>query len=313
MFLVGAITLVQYAVWVVILSIFVLVVGWAINAGLGLRDRRRGLEARREELASDVLKSTRNKGDATTVKKPLVYVPDNLVEEAPKADPPDNPWLLMLVRPTATIRQIVNFDPQFHVMLLACLYGIHSMMGAGIGDPNKNVGYVVLLPVALIVGPLAGIIAISIAGLATRLAAKAIGGKASEHETQAAIAWSQLPQIYMLPLTCVAAIVVSPDFNIANTILARVVVLVTLIASIIAEIWSFVLWLNAIAEVNRFSRWEAFFAFLISALIVALLLALVAIPFIAMYFMLGLSVPILFLAIVVLVAGVFLYARLSSS
>jgi len=313
MFLVGAITLIQYAVWVLILSIFVLVVGWAINAAIGLRDRRRGLEAHREELASDVLKSTRIKGDVPTVKKPLVYLPENLVEEAPKADSPDEPWLSMLVQPAATIRQIVDFDPQFYVMLLACLYGINSIMGAGIGDPNSKVSYVILLPVALIAGPIAGIIFISLASAAIRSSAQLFRGVASEHETQAALAWSLLPQIYTLPLTCAVAIAVAPDFNIAKTRLAVAAVLVFLVASLVAQLWSFVLWLFAIAEVNQFTLWDAFFTLLISMMIMALLLVAILLPFVAMYFMLGLSPYMFLLAIVMLAAGMFIYGRLSAS
>jgi hypothetical protein len=91
-----------------------------------LRRHRRELEARRAELASVALELKQKRGADKTPKQPYVLEAENVVEQVPQRPALTiNPFLLMLVKPAASIRQIVDFDSQLHVILLSCLYGVN--------------------------------------------------------------------------------------------------------------------------------------------------------------------------------------------
>jgi hypothetical protein len=307
-------SLAAYALYALLASVFVCLAVWAASRGMKLDSDRRKLNENRNELASDVLKSLRNKSaDAPAAKKPLVYLPETIVEEPPKADPPENPWLWMLVRPGDTIRQIVDFDPQYYVVLLSCLYGIGAMLIGTIQNPNLHLNYMVLLPIVLVGGPLLGLLSVSLIGWALRIAAPYSGGHASEHETQAAFAWSLLPEIYVLPLAFAAAIAVSPDTGLVQERPAIALIIATLVASVASRLWSFVLLLNTLAEVNRFSRWSAFTTLVTAGLILFVISILFVLPFVGMYFVLGLSLRMLLLAMVVAALAVFVAVKVAFS
>ena len=109
-----------------------------------------------------------------------------------------NAWLSILFKPAATIRQIVEVDPQMHVMLISCVYGINALLGINNGLPGRPglsiISYAVLMPVALVAGPLCGLIVVALISSCFRMIAGQVGGVASEHETQAAVAWSLAPR-----------------------------------------------------------------------------------------------------------------------
>ena len=309
-----AMSLAEYALYALLASVFVCLAVWAASRGMKLDSDRRKLEENRNELASDVLKSMRNKGaDAPSIKKPLVYLPETVVEKAPEVDPPKNPWLWMLVDPTETIRQIVDFDPQHYVLLLSCLYGINAMLIGTIQNPYLHLNYTVLLPVVLVGGALLGLLSVSLISWAVRMAAPHSGGQASEHETQAAFAWSLLPEIYVLPLAFAAAIAVSPDTALAQARPATALIIATLVASVASRLWSFVLLLNTLAEVNQFSRWSAFTTLVTAGLILFVISILFVLPFVGMAFVLGLSLRMLLLAMVIAALAVFVFAKVSWS
>jgi len=309
-----AMTLAEYALYALLISVFVCLAVWAASRGMKLGSDRRKLEENRSELASDVLKSMRSKGaDAPSTKKPLVYLPETIDLESPEVDPPKNPWLWMLVQPADTIRQIVDFDPQYYVLLLSCLYGISALLIGTIQNPNLHLNYTVLLPTVLVGGPLFGLLSVSLIGWTLRIAAPHSGGHASEHETQAAFAWSLLPEIYVLPLAFAAAIAVSPDTGVVQAGTATALIIATLVASVASRLWSFVLLLNTLAEVNQFSLWSAFTTLVTAALILFVLAVLFFLPFVGLYFVLGLSARMLFLAMIVAALAVFVIAKVAFS
>jgi len=220
-----------------------------------------------------------------SARKPYVTAPETHDEESAVAEGPEvNPWLWILIRPRATIRQIVDVDPQLHVMLLSCAYGINAVVGLNDGMPWRtgigNMRYVVLLPLALVAGPLLGIVSVSVISWCSRVAAGWVDGVASEHETQAALAWSMVAEIYTFPLTLATALATSPDVGLGLSPSAEGLIQLNLVVSLAARLWSLVLFVNALAEVNRFSRQRALLSmiagFCIFAGAIVLLVLLIA-------------------------------------
>ena len=267
-------------------AFILLIAGWLIFRLPRLRSdfsdlsrRRRELEARRAELESTALalKQSRaaDKPSATQLGMPVIET----VGEQPDATALTvNPFVSMLVRPAATIRQIVNCDPQLHVMLLSCMYGINALLRLNDGLRNWHLNYVVLLPIALVAGPIWGLLSVSFVSWCARIVSSSLGGVASEHETQASLAWSLLPEIYTFPLTLMTAIVISPDTGSSRAGFVSTIIHLHLAASLAARSWSLILWVNALAEVNRFSRWKGLAAVLVTAIafVVAITLLIAA-------------------------------------
>jgi Yip1 domain len=279
---------------VVSVACFALLAGWAIFRGpklyaalLDVRSRRRNLKERRTELVSEALAELRREGAAgiPTRRKPYVRVATTETEEpavvhGPKLDP----WLSILIRPRATIRQIVVVDPQHHVLLLSSMYGMNALLGRVVSRPDiVNVSNWISLLIALVVGSLFGILSVSLVSWFAHTIAEFLGGAATEHETQAALAWSLLPEIYTFPFALAAVLVVSSDLGLNPTSQMKTITLLLFgINSLVSRAWSFVLWINTLAEVNRFSLWKS--------------LATIILAFLAMFFSM-VAIYLLFLAV----------------
>jgi hypothetical protein len=200
------------------------------------------------------------------------------------------PWVSMLVRPATTIRRIVQIDPQMHVMLVSCLYGMYSLLKMNDGVRKgalTSVNAVPLCLIVLLVGPVIGIISVSVMSWCNRIAARFLGGQATEHETQAAVAWSVLPHIYAMPIALATATLNAPDLGFDRTALANNLTLLNLLFRIIASLWSFILCVIALAEVNRFAWWRALLTLVVAFLMIGVIFAAVALFFIALYFVLS--------------------------
>jgi Yip1 domain len=155
---------------------------------------------------------------------------------------------------------------------------VWSQLRLNDGIRNLQLSYVVLLPTALIAGPIFGLFSVSLVSWFARIISDGLDGAATEHETQASLAWSLLPEIYTLPLTLLMAIIAAPDTGSSNASLVRAVMIWHLAVSSAARAWSLVLWIFALAEVNRFSKWRALAAVLVTtfALVVAAVLVIAA-------------------------------------
>ncbi|MEM8865876.1 MAG: Yip1 family protein [Planctomycetota bacterium] len=192
-----------------------------------------------------------------------------------------NPWVSILTEPTLTIRQIVRSNPAHCVVILSCLLGVVSLLG--INDGREESAYLpltMLLPVALIGGPILGLLIIYVSAAVLRISAKVLSGVASYAEMRAAYAWSAVPAIYAAPLTLLTAIVTSPEGAEPGSPTFSTVAALNLAASAIAGIWSFIISLNTIAEVNHFSRLKAFGAMILPGF-VFVVLAFVVLAFTA--------------------------------
>lgn len=193
-----------------------------------------------------------------------------------------NPWTAILTEPTATIRQIVNYNPAHQVLLISALLGSVGLFGANDGtDESAALSLLVLFPLALVVGPILGILFIYIFSAILGWSAKLIGGVSTYEEMRAAYTWSAVPNIWAAPITILVAVATSPEF--AETVGEGRLAFAGIgaMASLVVGVWSFVISLNTIAEVNQFSRMKAFGAMMLPGLILAALMIVVLIAIFA--------------------------------
>jgi len=170
-----------------------------------------------------------------------------------------NPWVSMLTEPVITIRRIVNYNPNYHVLLLAAMYGIVIVLSLNDGTvESMQLSLVYLLPLAVVVGPIVGVLLYYVTSACLKWASSLLGGVATHAEMRAANVWSTLPLLIAAPVVIVTSIATSEECIGAAEPYVDALVDLTRLADRITNIWSFVLSLAAIAEVSHFSRWRAF-------------------------------------------------------
>jgi hypothetical protein len=199
---------------------------------------------------------------------PRATSPDSV--ELPSEDYTDqefHPFKTIWTSPRKTIRRIVATDPTLHVILLACLAGIGSVLDrASMRSQGDKVSVEMILGIAIFVGPLGGLFSLWMFSHLIRISGTWIGGVAPRAHLKAAMAWASVPSIAGLPLWIVSFALMGSELFTSETPLfdARVeeypLFWIPFIGIGLLEmtlgIWGIVIFCNTIAEVQGFrSAW----------------------------------------------------------
>ena len=178
-----------------------------------------------------------------------------------------NPWTEVWLHPRNTIKAILKYDPKYMVLPLAALAGITNnaldfeSMDAIVGG-SSFIG-------SVLVAALLGIVGIYLFGFLFSLTGKWIGGKADALKLRAALAWGSVPVV-------AGIILFVPLFFGLNTGSVGVIGMSGLIALVLA-IWSIVLRIGMISEVQGFSIWKAILNGILVTIIVLIPLLILAV------------------------------------
>jgi hypothetical protein len=175
-----------------------------------------------------------------------------------------NPWLTMWTRPRETIKAVVHYNPDHHFFLLSGIYGFAMLLQAA---QNFSLGQTMLpgliLLIALILAVPIGWLSFSVVGCLILWCGKWIGGKGNFKQIRAALAWANITNIvnilmWLLLLTSFGGSVFFSGFP-STPMVGQdlVIVLIVFIVQLVATIWSIVLLLKALGEVQGFSAWKA--------------------------------------------------------
>ncbi len=230
----------------------------------------------------------------------MVYTPEQASEPDEKITPekniklltenkwPYNPWISIWTRPRATIQQIIDSDPCKYVLLLAALNGISGSFQRA---SNKNLGekhtLSMLVLGCIIAGPIGGILIIYLHGLLIKISGKLLNGKASPEEIRAALAWGYLPVIWGILLLPPQLVLFGNKLftpwtpNPGDDILLFSLYYLFMLADLILGIWSFVITLKCIGQVQGFSAWKALLNEILAGI-------LILIPILALIFLVSL-------------------------
>lgn len=198
---------------------------------------------------------------------------------------PLNPWFSMWLHPRRTIRQIVEADPERLVLVLAAAGGIvQALANAESKSQGDKVSLPVIMLVSLIVGPLMGIIGLWVGGALLRWTGGWIGGRADARRVRTALAWSNVPMIWSLLLWIPALLLFGAEtFTKATPIieassLLSALYLVFSVGTAVIGVWSFVVFLHSLGEVQGFSAWKALLNSILAMLVVMIpLLAIIGV------------------------------------
>jgi hypothetical protein len=190
-----------------------------------------------------------------------------------------NPWISIWVEPRSTIRKIVLENPNQSIWPLGFIYGflslLNSFQSVAIGT---MMGMVPVFIIALIIAPFWGYAAFSIWSWVVCRIGKWLKGEGDFRAVRAAFAWSCVPLVvniclwFLMILFFGAAFFFhSQDVYPISTQQTSLLFLI-LIAKVVVAVWSLVIYLNALAEVQNFSILRAIFNVIISWIVVGVIL-----------------------------------------
>lgn len=194
-----------------------------------------------------------------------------------------NPWTAIWVRPRETIQKIVNFDPRYGFIFLAGVYGFNMLMqvvqSLSLGAEFSLTG---ILVGALILSPFLGMLMLSIMALLLQWTGRWIGGKGKYLSIRAALAWSNVPNIVNIVLWLILAFYfkravfvngfAGTSFQGSEMLLVTSVFLLQTVLSI----WSFIILIKSLGQVQGFSAWKGLFNVLIPFFMIGIAVWLVS-------------------------------------
>jgi hypothetical protein len=196
----------------------------------------------------------------------------------------ENPFLTIWTRPRATIRAIVDTDPTYRVLALTSASGI---VGALNNAAQRNAGdrlpVSAILGMAIVVGPIGGLIGLYVGAWFLGLSGRWLGGRADSEDIRSALAWSAVPTLVVIPIWIIQLAVFGHEMftsampSVEANPLLYIVVIATAVAETVLAIWSFVIVLKTLGEVQGFSAWRAFGSMLLITLIILIPLVVLAI------------------------------------
>lgn len=162
-----------------------------------------------------------------------------------------NPWRSMWTHPRATIRMIVAENPKKSLWVLAFISGLNSLFG--FWGPIFLGGIVPLLAM-LVLAPFMGLLLFAIWSGLLLLTGRVLKGQGDFQQIRAAQAWASLPLLVVIGLNFILIMISLIMMTTSQIVMMPNAVLILFnLAKLGFSIWSLVLFLGALAEVQRFS------------------------------------------------------------
>ena len=192
-----------------------------------------------------------------------------------------NPWLSIWTQPRATIRKIITVNPKRSLWLLAAIYGFSSLLNSfQSATLGTQMGMLPIFLIALILSPIWGFIVFGVWSWVVSWTGKWLKGRGDFQEVRAAYAWSCVPLTINGLLWIVMILIFGhvlflnfPEGHALNNGQATALFLI-LIAKVVLAIWSLVIYLNALAEVQQFSVLRAIGNVILSGIIIGVVLGI---------------------------------------
>jgi hypothetical protein len=192
-----------------------------------------------------------------------------------------NPWISIWRSPSATIARIVAENPNRSLWALAFIYGFSSLLNlyqsASLG---AVVGPTFLLVMAAIFAPLWGYVTFSVWSWVVTWTGKWFKGQGNFKTTRAAYAWSCVPFTLNIPIWLLMTLLFGRQLflNFSEGYLLTngqvLFLLAILIFKVILAIWSLVIYLNALAEVQQYTLLRAILNVVVAGVIVGVVFGL---------------------------------------
>lgn len=193
-----------------------------------------------------------------------------------------NPWLTIWTQPRSTISRIVAHNPNQCLWWLAAIYGFCSLMNLfqsmALGSAMGPVAIVIW---AVVLAPFWGWLNFSIWSVFVSWVGKWFKGEGSFTTVRSAYAWSCVPIVLNVPLWLLMVVLFGqqlflnfPDAHLLPNYQMTFLFLI-LIIKVVLAVWSLVIYLNALAEVQKFSILKAILNVVLAGVIFAVIMFVV--------------------------------------
>jgi hypothetical protein len=167
------------------------------------------------------------------------------------------------------MRHVVGTTPKYLVLTLAVLTGVAEVIGnAGYFEVGHSLGIPLSILSFLAIGSILGVLALYVGGKLLQWSGKRLGGQASLDEIQIALAWSTVPRIATLPILLLAILLNGQGLVAIGVYALPIIVLL--------DLWSVILLVICVGEVQRFSIPKSLGSSVLAALCIVLPIAIVA-------------------------------------
>ncbi|MCK5632970.1 YIP1 family protein [bacterium] len=189
-----------------------------------------------------------------------------------------NPWISIWTKPRETIKEIVRFNPNYRLLFLSTIVGFFSLLGiAQQWNLGEKLSFFSIIISVIILAPLFGYITFSISSWFVFFTGKLLKGQARCKEIRAAIAWSNVPLIvscllWILFLGVYSALAFKMPIK---KLELDIFIFFALLVQLVISIWIIVIYVNALAEVQKFSILSAIFNIILSSILVFIVSILV--------------------------------------
>ncbi len=174
------------------------------------------------------------------------------------------PWLSIWVKPKQTVRALINYNIKYRFVVLSLLYGLPTVLQTA---QNLSLGSVFSLPAivlfCLVLSPLLGAIGLLLCTAFLTLTGKWIGGKTTFLEMRCAVSWTNSTNLITV-LVWAALIAQFKEVifyegfvKMPMTLTEATWLTIYFFIQVMVSVWSFILLLFAVSEVQRFSIWKA--------------------------------------------------------
>lgn len=166
-----------------------------------------------------------------------------------------NPWFSIWTQPRQTIRAIVARHPRYHFFYLAALYGLQNVLFyATYYSVGLTFHFAIVLLLAVVLSPLIGIVWFYFYGWLLHFTGRWLKGEAPFSHVQAALAWSKVPLVINILMWFILLAFTSEGMFI-QYVSAPSIFFINAI-TLITGIWSLVILIQGIREVQNFSVWR---------------------------------------------------------
>jgi len=172
-----------------------------------------------------------------------------------------NPWFKIWTSPKNTLLEIVNFNPKYKFTVLCFIYGLVWCFSlAQTLSLGHYYGVEIITILSLLIAVPIGYIFMNISSSFFWLAGKIFGGKGDFMNIRAAVAWANVPTILTILGWFYSIFAYGPLTFIQKVTPAEIgmpFLNVFFVIQFVAGIWSLVILIAGIAQVQSFSNWRS--------------------------------------------------------
>lgn len=188
-----------------------------------------------------------------------------------------NPWISIWTSPRKTIAHIVSQNPKRGLWLLAAIYGFLSLLNGFQSSALGNAAHAILIIIlAIIFSPVWGMIIFGIWSWVVYRIGKLLKGQSSFAFVRAAFAWSCVPLVINIALWILLVLIFGTALFQSDPLTGSMGLLLgVLVIKVVVLVWSLVIFINALAEVQKISIGRSIANIVLAWIAIALVITLI--------------------------------------